>query len=117
MPVNTGYLSDLTTVFSNFSVTGVTSITSTLASLSAVTTSLATIIEGRIPSGGTLSVAGRMFSTGTLAASALTASAANTNVRANQFGFTIGGASGASLFIHSGGTVYIFNSAISAAAT
>ncbi len=57
------------------------------------------------------------FSTRTLAASALTTSAANTNVAVNEMVFTVGGASGASLAIHSGGTVYIFNSAISARAT
>lgn len=50
----------------------------------------------------------------TIAASAVTASAANTNVARNEVVFTIGGASGASLIISSGGTAYIFNSAASA---
>lgn len=50
----------------------------------------------------------------TLAASSVTASAANTNVAVNEVVFTIGGASGASLIISSGGTAYIFNSAASA---
>jgi hypothetical protein len=52
----------------------------------------------------------------TLAASSVTASAANTNVAVNEVVFTVGGASGASLCIHSGGTVYFFNSAGSASA-
>jgi len=60
---------------------------------------------------------GVLLSVRTLAASALTLSAANTNVSADEVVFVVGGASGASLAIHSGGTVYIFNSAISAAAT
>lgn len=50
----------------------------------------------------------------TLAASSITASAANTNVAVNEVVFTVGGASGASLAINSGGTTYIFNSALSA---
>jgi hypothetical protein len=53
----------------------------------------------------------------TLAASAITASAANTNVAVNEVVLTVGGASGASLAIHSGGTVYIFDSVSSAKAT
>lgn len=53
----------------------------------------------------------------TLAASSITASAANTNVVANEMVFTVGGASGASLAIHSGGTVWIFDSVSSAKAT
>lgn len=64
-----------------------------------------------------LSVNGRLQSLRTLAASSVTVSAGNTNVQVNEIVFTIGGASGASLCIHSGGTVYIFNSAISAKAT
>lgn len=59
----------------------------------------------------------RLISVRTLAASALTVSAASTNLRADEVVFTIGGASGASLAIHSGGTVYIFNSALSAKVT
>jgi hypothetical protein len=51
----------------------------------------------------------------TLAASSVTASAANTNVAVNEVVFTIGGASGASLCINSGGTTWIFNSVGSAA--
>lgn len=57
------------------------------------------------------------FSMRTLAASSITASAAQTNVAVNEVVFTIGGASGASLAIYSGGTVYLFNSALSAKAT
>lgn len=53
----------------------------------------------------------------TLAASSLTPSAANTNVAVNECVFTVGGASGASFAIHSGGTVYIFDSTSSAKAT
>lgn len=59
----------------------------------------------------------RLLSVRTLAASAITAEAANTNVRADELVLTVGGASGASLAVHSGGTVYIFNSALSARAT
>lgn len=66
-------------------------------------------------SGGNLNVnQQRTLSMRTLAASSVTASAANTNVAVNEVVFTIGGASGASLCISSGGTTYIFNSAISA---
>lgn len=53
----------------------------------------------------------------TLAASSVTASAAKTNVAVDEVVFTIGGASGASLIIYSGGTAYGFNSAFSAAAS
>lgn len=49
----------------------------------------------------------------TIAASALTASAANTNVAVNEAVFTIQ-ASGASFVINSGGTTWIFNSSASA---
>lgn len=59
----------------------------------------------------------RLLSLRTLAASALTASAANTNLRVNEAVFTVGGASGASFAVHSGGTVYIFESTKSAVAT
>lgn len=66
---------------------------------------------------GTLNLATNSvrFSMRTLAASAVTASAAKTNVAVNEVVFTIGGASGASLIIYSGGTAYGFNSAFSAA--
>ena len=50
----------------------------------------------------------------TIAASAVTASAANTNAAVNEAVFTIGGASGASFCINSGGTTYIFGSTSSA---
>lgn len=74
--------------------------------------------EYRMASGGTMNLnQSRLVSVRTLAASALTTSAANTNVIANELVLTLGGASGASLAIHSGGTVYIFNSALSAKAT
>lgn len=67
---------------------------------------------------GTLNVnQARTVSMRTLAASAITVSAANTNVAVNEVVFTVGGASGASLAIHSGGTVYIFDSVSSAKAT
>lgn len=49
----------------------------------------------------------------TIAASALTASAANTNVAVNEAVFTVS-ASGASFAINSGGTTWIFNSDASA---
>lgn len=55
----------------------------------------------------------RLLSVRTLAASALTASAANTNVAVNEAVFTIQ-ASGASFVINSGGTTWIFNSSASA---
>lgn len=50
----------------------------------------------------------------TLAASSVTGSAVNTNVARDEVVFTIGGASGASLIISSGGTAYIFTSTASA---
>lgn len=53
----------------------------------------------------------------TLAASAVTVSAANTNVAVNEAVWTVGGASGVSLCLHSGGTVYFINSDGSAKAT
>lgn len=53
----------------------------------------------------------------TLAASAITASAVQASVQPNEVVFTIGGASGASLGIMSGGTFYFFNSAGSAKQT
>lgn len=71
----------------------------------------------KMPSTATLSLYGRLKSFRTLAASAVTVSAANTNLQPDEIVFTIGGASGASLCIHSGGTVYIFSSALSAKAT
>lgn len=64
---------------------------------------------------GTLNLAtqGVRLSMRTIAASALTASAANTNVAVNEVVFTIQ-ASGASFVINSGGTTWIFNSDSSA---
>lgn len=59
----------------------------------------------------------RLLSLRTLAASALTESAALSNITVDEVVLTIGGASGASLAVYSGGTVYIFNSALSAKAT
>lgn len=71
------------------------------------------------PSYGTLDLAPNAvrLSMRTLAASSVTASAAQTNVQPNEVVFTIGGASGASLAIMSGGTLYYFNSAGSAKQT
>jgi hypothetical protein len=65
---------------------------------------------------GTLNLATQAvrLSMRTLAASSVTPSAVNTNVARDEVVFTIGGASGASLIISSGGTAYIFNSAASA---
>jgi hypothetical protein len=64
---------------------------------------------------GTLNLAtqGVRLSMRTIAASALTASAANTNVAVNETVFTVS-ASGASFAINSGGTTWIFNSDASA---
>lgn len=64
---------------------------------------------------GTLNLASQAvrLSMRTLAASALTASAANTNVATNEAVFTIQ-ASGASFVVNSGGTTWIFNSDASA---
>lgn len=74
--------------------------------------------EWSLPSNKTLDLnQSRLLSIRTLAASALTVSAGNTNVAVDEMVFTVGGASGASLAIHSGGTIYIFNSALSARAT
>lgn len=56
----------------------------------------------------------RTVSMRTLAASAITVSAAGTNTLADECGFVIGGASGASFWINSAGTTWIFNSAASA---
>lgn len=64
---------------------------------------------------GTLNLAtqGVRLSIRTIAASALTASAANTNVAVNECVFTVS-ASGASFAINSGGTTWVFNSDASA---
>lgn len=64
-----------------------------------------------------LATGGVRLSMRTLAASSVTASAAKTNVAVDEVVFTIGGASGASLLIYSGGTVYGFASSFSAAAS
>lgn len=58
----------------------------------------------------------RLVSVRTLAASNITAAGGNTAVATDEVGFVVGGASGASLFIKSGGTIYLFNSAASAIA-
>lgn len=65
---------------------------------------------------GTFNLAknGIRLSMRTLAVSSVTLSAANTNIATDEVVFTIGGASGASLCVSSGGTTYIFNSAMSA---
>lgn len=71
------------------------------------------------PSYGTLDLAPNAvrLSVRTLAASSITASAAQTNVQPNEVVFTIGGASGASFGIMSGGTFYGFTSSFSAKQT
>ncbi len=71
------------------------------------------------PSYGTLDLATNAvrFSMRTLAASSVTVSAALTNVAVDEAVFTVGGASGASFGLMSGGTFYFFNSAGSAKAT
>lgn len=71
------------------------------------------------PSYGTLNLATNAvrFSMRTLPASSVTASAALTNIAVDEVVFTIGGASGASFGLMSGGTFYGFNSAFSAKAT
>lgn len=68
---------------------------------------------------GTLNLATNAvrFSMRTLAASSVTASAAKTNVAVDEVVFTVGGPSGASLLLYSGGTVYGFSSNFSAAAS
>jgi len=65
---------------------------------------------------GTLNLATQAvrLSMRTLAASAVTASAVNTNVARDEVVFTVNTASGASLVISSGGTAWIFNSVTSA---
>lgn len=68
----------------------------------------------RIYSRGTVDfLQSRLVSIRTMAASALTASAANTALFVNEMAFTIQ-ASGASLAINSGGTTWIFSSVASA---
>lgn len=115
MPVNTPYLSEGTTFLSNLSLSGnlaaATFSQFSSASLSRVTSQyygLQSSIGTINPAGGTL------LSWRTIAASALTASAAGTNVRPDEIVLVAGGASGMSLGIYSNGTVYLFNSAASA---
>ena len=118
MPVGTAYMSDNTTVLSNLSLTGSLSIATQLFSMSGVSTSRVTAqFYGLQSSAGTVNLnQGRLLSIRTIAASALTVSAGNQAMSVNEIIFTIGGASGASLAIHSGGTVYVFNSSLSATA-
>lgn len=110
-----GYISDATTVLSNLSLTGNLAASSFVqfseASLSRVTSQFV----GVQTSAGTINPnAGTLLSWRTIAASALTASAAGTNVRVNEVVLVAGGASGMSIGIYSNGTVYLFNSAASA---
>lgn len=120
-----GSISDGTTNFSNVSLTGTlqasrfSSSGSYLASevwASGVSSSRVTSpFVSLVGSASTLNVnQGRLLSVRTLAASAVTASATLTNVAVNEVVLTIGGASGASLIVNSGGTTWIFNSAASA---
>jgi hypothetical protein len=115
MPVNTPYLSEGTTFLSNLSLSGnlaaATFSQFSSASLSRVTSQYV----GLQSSIGTINPAfGTLMSWRTIAASALTVSAAATNVRVDEVVLVMGGASGASLAVYSNGTVYIFNSAVSA---
>lgn len=58
----------------------------------------------------------RLVSVRTIATSNITAAGGNVQIATDEVGFTVGGASGATLFIKSGGTIYLFNSAASAIA-
>lgn len=98
-----GSLSGDTTVLSNLSVGG--------ANSNAVT--YGNIVAGVQTSSPVLSVSSRWLSLITYSTSQVTATAAGTIVRDNEVFFVIAGASGATLGIRSGGTVYLFNSAAS----
>lgn len=115
MPPNQIYLSEQTTVLSNLSLTGNLAagnfVQFSSASLSRVTSQYYGIQSsiGTInPNGGTL------LSWRTIPVSALTVSAAATNVRVDEIVLVPGGASGVSLAVYSNGTVYIFHSTTSA---
>lgn len=116
MPVNTQHISDGTTVLSNLSLTGSLTIAAQTFVMSGVSTSRVTSqYYGVQSSAGTINPNfGTLLSWRTIAASALTASAAATSVRADEVVLIAGGASGMSLAVYSNGTVYIFNSAASA---
>jgi hypothetical protein len=117
---NTDYLSGDTTVFSNLSLSGEARIRGLDLQASSLSGSRATIgsylaIQN---SAGTVDFGqANVLSFRTIAASALTASAGNTNVRDREIVLVAGGASGMSLAVYSNGTIYIFNSAVSAKAT
>jgi hypothetical protein len=116
---NTDYLSGDTTVFSNLSLSGEARIRGLDVQSSSLSGSRATIgTYLAMQSAGTVDLGqSALLSCRTIAASALTVSAANTNIRDREIVLVAGGASGMSLAIYSNGTVYIFNSAISAKAT
>jgi hypothetical protein len=110
-----GNISDATTVLSNLSLTGNLTANSFVQFSSASLSRVTSQYYGVQSSIGTINPNfGTLLSWRTIAASALTVSAAATNVRVDEVVLVIGGASGASLAVYSNGTVHIFNSAISA---
>lgn len=132
-----GVLSTDTTAFSNLSIGGTNSNNAVFGQvwvgsiISAPTVSVlaATYSSGVSASRGTFSTfmnlqssvatadfaGGTVLSWRTIAASGLTASAANGVVRDREILITAGGASGMSIAIRSNGTTYIFSSTLSAA--
>lgn len=116
MPPNQGYISDQTTVLSNLSLSGNLTAASFVQFSSASLSRVTSQYVGIQSSIGTINANNAtLLSWRTIAASALTASAAATNVRVQEVVLVAGGASGMSIGVYSNGTVYIFNSASSAA--
>lgn len=126
MPVNTEYLSTGTTVLSNLSlnspsdaslrVAGVRAATGNFTSAltaTAVTLTGAVTIPGTATYTGSLVATGAIFSSKTLAVSGITNGA---SIASNELILTVG-ASGSSLVLRSGNTLWIWGSTVSAAAT
>lgn len=118
MPSNTTYLSADTTNFSNISLYGDQLLTSRISSTGSILGanvwgSFVSATYGRVPSGGSLDVAGQFYSGFTAAVSGITNGA---SIASNQVIWTFG-ASGTSLCIRSGNTIWIIGSTVSAAAT
>jgi hypothetical protein len=115
MPFNSGFTSLGVIGYTDGSAVAPSSAYSSEASLGFYRSGVSTVAM----SYGTVNLASNAvrLSMRTLAASAVTVSAAQTNVAVNEVVLTIGGASGASLCVMSGGTCYIFNSGLSAKQT
>lgn len=120
MPVP-GYLSTDTTVLSNLSLTGQTrasTFTGTTAKVQDVVTNTiqaasTALFSGTVIASSSLNVTSGVFSSKTQASSVITN---GNSIQSNEMIFTMS-ASGASLVLRSGNTLWVFGSTVSAAAT